>query len=119
MGEEEKQEMEENFGKVDDGARFIPSNQLICIQILNICIDKGTWWHFGFHLTTSTMVPPLLSLRTLSSSEDGLPVYRVLWEKHPSRFSHTAFSPYVLFSGKHMEIDVLNFPYAYRFSSYF
>ena len=23
MGEEEKQEMEENFGKVDDGARFI------------------------------------------------------------------------------------------------
>ncbi|CAN7099319.1 unnamed protein product [Brassica rapa subsp. narinosa] len=114
MGEEEKQEMEENFGKVDDGARFI-----LNVNILNICIDKGTWWHFGFHLTTSTMVPPLLSLRTLASSEDGLPVYRVLWEKHPSRFSHTAFSPYVLFSGKHMEIDVLNFPYAYRFSSSF
>ncbi|KAL0679508.1 hypothetical protein Bca4012_007489 [Brassica carinata] len=116
MGEEEKQETEENFGKVDDGVRFILN---VKAHILNICIDKGTWWHFGFQLTTSTMAPPLLSLRTLASSEDGLPVYRVLWEKHPSRFSHTAFSPYVLFSGKHMEIDVLNVPSAYRFSSSF
>lgn len=42
------------------------------------------------------------------SSEDGLSVYGVQWEKKPSRLTHTAFSPYVLFSGKHMEIDVLN-----------
>ncbi|CAN6910234.1 unnamed protein product [Brassica oleracea var. botrytis] len=49
---------------------------LCFIQISNRSVS--VMW---IHLTTSIMVPPLLRLRTLSSSEDGLPVYRVWWEK--------------------------------------
>ncbi|CAN7042934.1 unnamed protein product [Brassica oleracea var. botrytis] len=66
--------MEENSVKVDDGARFI-------LECKGTCIRNRSVFVMWIHLTTSIMAPPLLILRTLSSSEDGLHVYRVWWEK--------------------------------------
>ncbi|KAJ0235992.1 GABA transporter 1 [Hirschfeldia incana] len=50
MGEEERSGDGRKTGEeVDAGAIFVLKS-------------KGTWWHCGFHLTTSIVAPPLLSL---------------------------------------------------------
>lgn len=50
MGEEERSGNRiKTGGEVDAGAIFVLKS-------------KGTWWHCGFHLTTSIVAPPLLSL---------------------------------------------------------
>ncbi|CAN6890798.1 unnamed protein product [Brassica oleracea] len=82
MGEQERSGDGRKTGEeVDAGALFVLKS-------------KGTWWHCGFHLTTSIVAPPLLSLPcTLSSSWDGPREYRVWWGEQPSRFTHTRSSP--------------------------